>query len=286
MSPITNLHKGAALLGVFALCFLLELRYPLRKQTQPKLKRTLVNISIAGVSAILMRIIFYPAVLWLSEVTELQHWGLIPRMNLPILFQTFVSLIVLDYTFYLWHQFLHKIPFLWRFHNVHHIDLDLDTSTALRFHFGELMISTLYRSAQIFIFGINVFTLIIFETGVTAFALFHHSNLRIPLSLERLLSYLIITPRIHGIHHSIIRNETDSNFGTILTIWDRLHRTLRLNINQKEITIGVPSYRNPREQNFIQSLLAPFEKQRAWKLPDESIPERQLKRKESMLLLP
>jgi sterol desaturase/sphingolipid hydroxylase (fatty acid hydroxylase superfamily) len=116
--------------------------------------------------------------------------------------------------------------------------------------------------------------LLLFETCVTAFALFHHSNLRLPLRLESILNRLLVTPRMHGVHHSIVQEETDSNYGTILTLWDRLHRTLRLNIPQEKITIGVPSYRDPKEQTFLKSLLFPFQKQRKWALPDGSIPRR------------
>lgn len=190
--------------------------------------------------------------------------GLRHLLDLPESLCLVFSILALDWTFYYWHWLLHKTPFLWRFHNVHHVDLDLDSTTALRFHFGELMISAFYRSAQILIFGISPSTLIFFELLVTSSALIHHSNFRLPLSLENILSRLFVTPRLHGIHHSTVRDETDSNFGTILTIWDRVHSTLKTNIPQERITIGVPAYQDPRELGLWETLSLPFRKQRPW----------------------
>jgi sterol desaturase/sphingolipid hydroxylase (fatty acid hydroxylase superfamily) len=262
------------LAALLVLLSLLELRWPLRKVTQSKVRRFLINLGIAGTAALVLRLSLYPLVINISYVTESRGWGLIPWLGLTGLVQLIASLLALDYTLYLWHRLMHKLPFLWRFHNVHHIDLNMDASTALRFHFGELTLSVVYRSAQILLLGINFWTLLLFETCVTAFALFHHSNLRLPLRLESILNRLLVTPRMHGVHHSIVQEETDSNYGTILTLWDRLHRTLRLNIPQEKITIGVPSYRDPKEQTFLKSLLFPFQKQRKWALPDGSIPRR------------
>lgn len=275
MNPSSNEIRGATLITMMAACLWIENRRPLRTPTQPKARRVLVNISIAAAAALALKIAFYPIVLKISVVTETKGWGLIPRLGLPASLSTLLTLLVLDYTLYIWHRMMHKIPSLWRFHNVHHMDLDLDTSTALRFHFGELIISTLYRSMQIGLFGVNAFNLILFETCITTFAQFHHSNIRLPFRFERHLSRFIVSPRMHGIHHSIIDQETNSNFGSILTLWDRLHQTLRLNVYQKAIAIGVPSYRDPHEQTFTKLILAPFRRQRAWKLPNGVVPERQ-----------
>lgn len=254
---------------------LLEVRWPLRQVTQAKARRFMINLGLAGFAALVLRLSFFPLVLQISYITENRGWGIFPALALPSYVQIPLAILALDYTLYLWHRLLHKIPFLWRFHNVHHIDLDMDASTALRFHFGELALSSFYRSAQIVLFGIDPWTLILFETSVTAFALFHHSNLRLPLMLEAFLNRLLVTPRMHGVHHSIVQEETDSNFGTIVTFWDRLHKTLRLHIPQALITIGVPSYRDPKEQTFLRSLLIPFQRPRKWALPDGSVPMRQ-----------
>jgi sterol desaturase/sphingolipid hydroxylase (fatty acid hydroxylase superfamily) len=170
---------------------------------------------------------------------------------------------------------VHRVPWLWRFHKVHHVDLDLDASTALRFHFGEMAISTIWRAAQVRALGVSPLALSVWQTALLLSILFHHSNVELPLALERRLGRFIVTPRMHGIHHSIVREETDSNWSSGLTIWDRLHGTLRLGIPQEEITIGVPSYRDPREVVLPEVLRMPFRKQRpTWCLPDGSRPVR------------
>ncbi|MGE0633434.1 MAG: sterol desaturase family protein [Pseudobdellovibrionaceae bacterium] len=277
--------RTAVLFGMFITCLWLESRWPLRKATQPKTKRVTINLLIAVTSAVLLRLIFYPVVIKVSEMVELRSWGLLPWIGASGFLATVLAILALDYTLYIWHQLMHKMPFLWRFHNVHHIDLDLDNSTALRFHFGELALSTFYRSAQIIIIGIGVFDLILFEACVTTFAQFHHSNIRLPIRLERILGRFIITPRMHGIHHSIVREETDSNFGTIFILWDRLHRSFRVDVAQSEIIIGVPSYRDPAEQTFWRSLLIPFKRQRPWRLPDGSNPDRKATSSQNDLLI-
>jgi sterol desaturase/sphingolipid hydroxylase (fatty acid hydroxylase superfamily) len=251
-----------------------EKRSPLRKSTQPKKRRVLINLSIAIISAIALRLTFFPLVLAISEYTEKNKWGFLFHLPLHPVLKSLMAIILLDYTLYFWHIMLHKIPFLWRFHNAHHIDLDLDTSTALRFHFGELMLSTFFRSAQILIFGITPFYLILFETLVTLFAEFHHSNILLPEKFENFLNKFLVGPRMHGIHHSIIREETDSNFGAIFTFWDKIHHTIKLHISQVIITIGHPAYQSAREQTLVGVLFLPFRKQREWKYSNGKIPFR------------
>jgi len=283
LAPLGYEVRSAWVLALFIFFLWMEFRRPLRRSTQSKKKRVFINISVAATAALILRFGFYPIVVKVAETIELKNWGLLPTLGLPALIEIPLALIALDYTLYLWHQLLHKIPFLWRFHNAHHADLDMDTSTALRFHFGELILSVVYRSAQILVFGISVYNLVLFETLVTLFALFHHSNIRLPIRPERILSWFIITPRVHGIHHSIVQKETDSNFGTILTLWDRLHRSLRLDIPQKEITIGVPSHRDFSELGIGGTLLVPFKRPRSWALPNGVVPERKIEENKNIL---
>ena len=272
--PFSTSVRLATLILIFLFCLWLENKYPLRKTKHPKARRLTVNLGLATVGAIVLRISFYPIVLLISEWTFKENIGLLNYTKLSLVAQLFVSILLLDYTLYIWHRLNHKIPFLWRFHNAHHVDLDLDVSTSMRFHFGELILSTGYRSAQIILFGINPFTLILFETLTTAAAQFHHSNIKIPLRVERIINLFLVTPRMHGIHHSIVQTETDSNFSTIFSFWDRLHKSMKFCIPQDKIIIGVAAYRSLSETNFINTLVMPFTKQKAWKLPDGSIPVR------------
>ncbi len=152
-----------------------------------------------------------------------------------------VTFLILDYTNYLWHVLNHQLPMLWRFHLVHHTDPDLDVTTALRFHFGELIGFVFYRAAFVLLSGATALQVLVYEILFEAATQFHHSNWQLPYRLEKQLNKLIVTPRIHGIHHSMIREETDSNYSVIFSFWDRLHRTIKLNVPQNLIVTGVPS---------------------------------------------
>ncbi len=182
--------------------------------------------------------------------------------NAPAGVRFIVSFLLMDLTFYYWHLANHRVPFLWRFHNVHHIDPDLDVSSAFRFHFGEIAFSAVLGVLQVSLIGISAGAFFIYQMVFQAEVLFHHSNWRLPIRLERILSKVIVTPRMHGIHHSQVHRENNSNFGTIFSFWDRLHRTLGLNVAQSEIVIGVPAYSRPEDNTMASALLLPFRKQR------------------------
>ncbi len=277
--------KQSILIGMFCFCLAIESFFPLRKATQNKPKRVLINIAMAIMSTLIMKYIFFPVVLGLSIQTTRQHWGLIHFLQLSGIFAVILGFLFLDYTLYIWHFLNHKVPFFWRFHSVHHSDLDMDVSTASRFHFGELALSSFYRSLQVILFGIPPEILVGFETLVTFSAQFHHSNIKLPFQIEKLLVYFLVTPRMHGIHHSIVQKEADSNYCATLTIWDRLHRTLRLNVHQKEILIGIPQYRQAKDLTFSHCILLAFRKPKAWKLPNGTTPERRLNSQPQPLLL-
>jgi sterol desaturase/sphingolipid hydroxylase (fatty acid hydroxylase superfamily) len=186
-----------------------------------------------------------------------------------------IGFVLMDWAYYWWHYAMHAVPLLWRFHNVHHTDLDLDVTTAARFHFGEIIASVPFRVIVVVLFGIAPVTLLVFEILFESASLFHHSNWRLPLALERRLNRVIVTPRMHGIHHSIVRCETDSNWGTIFSWWDRLHRTLRVDLRQDELEIGVAPYRDERELTLTHLWAMPFRAQREWRLPDGQVPVRE-----------
>jgi sterol desaturase/sphingolipid hydroxylase (fatty acid hydroxylase superfamily) len=166
----------------------------------------------------------------------------------------------------------HKISFLWRFHNVHHIDPDLDVSTAFRFHLGEVGLSAIIRVLQVTLIGMSVETYLVYELAFTANTIFHHSNVRLPIRVERWLNLILVTPRMHGIHHSQIEQETNSNYSVVLPWWDRLHRSLRLNVPQDRIKIGVPAYARPEDNTLWSVLLLPFRCQRDYWKSEEDQP--------------
>ena len=231
---------NVALAGGAAALVCLELVRPLRRrQHEPKLRRVRRNAAIGGLGAAAVQLCEQPIVMPLARFVERRRWGLLSRLNLPAPLRTVLALAALDYTLYLWHIIVHRVPQLWRFHRVHHADVDLDASTAIRFHFGELIASVPWRAAQIVIIGVDPRTLTLWQTLTLMSVLFHHSNVRLSTRAERLLGTVFVTPRMHGIHHSREADEMASNWSSGLSLWDRLHGTLRVDVAQDDIVIGV-----------------------------------------------
>jgi len=265
INSVFDTYGAAILITLFVMLFLLESKFILRKRVQSKWKRIVINFIVSIPSFALLRILFIPLMIWLA--TQNQHWkfGLGYVLDLPPWLYVTVVFLLLDYSNYIWHILLHKLPFLWRFHLVHHTDLDLDITTAFRFHFGEMIGSVLFRGAAIILLGASPMMVLIYEIAFEAATQFHHSNMKMPFRLEKILNYIIVTPRMHGIHHSTIKKETDSNYSIIFSFWDRIHHTVRLNIHQNEIVIGVPHYADERELTIGNLLKMPFTKIRDWK---------------------
>jgi sterol desaturase/sphingolipid hydroxylase (fatty acid hydroxylase superfamily) len=255
---------GAILIfGTFGALVWLEIRYPLRRRTiESKLRRNLRNLAVATIGAISLQLAEKPIVRPLARLVEKRRLGLLKQFVLPPWLEIAFAVALLDYTLYLWHVLTHQVPFLWRFHQAHHVDLEMDASTALRFHFGELMISVPWRALQIVTIGVCPLALSIWQTALLIEIMFHHSNVELSPETERRLARFIVTPRLHGIHHSIVKDEVNSNWSSGLTIWDWLHRTLRLDVPQSAITVGVPAFLDPAEVELPEVLEMPFVRQR------------------------
>ncbi|HEX2269936.1 MAG TPA: sterol desaturase family protein [Pyrinomonadaceae bacterium] len=261
---------GSLFAGALGLLWLFERRRPLRNETEPKLKRTGRNLAVAGLAAVSLQLVERPAIQPLTKMVQERRWGLLKLLRLPVWLEATLAVILMDYTLYIWHVLMHRVPVLWRFHLPHHVDLDLDASTALRFHGGELAIATGWRALQVRLIGVSPLSLSIWQTFLLLSVVFHHSNVRLPIEIERKLNRVFVTPRMHGIHHSIVEEETNSNWSSGLTVWDWLHGTLRLDVPQDEITIGVPAYRDAKDVELVKVLEMPFVKQRpTWLLPGQ-----------------
>ena len=252
----------AAVSGTFCLLFLLERRLPLRPQTRSLAGRVVLNLIISALALGVAALVVRPAMLKALHWSGAKPFGLVHTVHWPPALEFLISFLWMDLTFYWWHVANHRIQFLWRFHNVHHIDPDLDVSTGFRFHFGEVAMSAAFRAAQVAAIGISAPAFAAYELVFQGNTLFHHSNVRLPIRLERLLNRVLVTPRMHGIHHSQIRSETNSNYGVVFPWWDRLHRTLGLNVPQAAIKIGVPGYARPEDNRVVNTLLMPFQRQR------------------------
>ena len=259
-SPFAITTAVIAIVGGFML--LAERIAPLRRAVESKLRRVVRNLSAGGVSLALMSLIQAPLLQPVGMWIVRERIGLLQLVRWPRWVETIIAILLLDYTLWWWHWANHRVAFFWRFHLVHHIDRDLDTTTALRFHFGELALSIPVRAAQMVLIGVDTETLWVWQTILFASILFHHSNVRLPLRVERILVRFIATPRMHGIHHSDRHNETNTNWSSLFSWWDYLHGTILLDVPQAEITIGVPAYAAASDVTIGKILLLPFRRQR------------------------
>jgi sterol desaturase/sphingolipid hydroxylase (fatty acid hydroxylase superfamily) len=275
--PTFETLAGGVLAAVYVALLIVETQFPLREAKRPKAKRFLVNIGLSGLALLTGSYIVVPVALALATRSAETSFGLLNMLSLPATAKFVLEFLAMDLTFYYWHRANHVFAIFWRFHNVHHVDQDLDVSTSWRFHVGEVLYSTGFRALQVYFLGLSVFTYLIYEVAFQCATLFHHSNVRLPIRLERALNKVIVTPRMHGIHHSIVKGETNSNYSVIFRWWDVLHGTLRLNIKQTDVIIGVPAYMDAQDNNLFNVLMMPFRKQREyWRQPDGKTPERRL----------
>ncbi|GAB4010167.1 sterol desaturase family protein [Spirosoma migulaei] len=264
---------GSPLLVLFfALMLFLQWRRPLRVLHFKPLRRVVRNIGFALPAFVTLRLALLPipllAARWAHDhQVGLLNW-ILPSTSIGTWVGGILGFLAFDYAYYWWHYATHNVPLLWRFHTVHHTDLDMDVSTAVRFHVGELLLSIGFRVLLILVLGISFWSAILYEVFFDTAAQFHHANWRLPRKVEQLINILFVTPRMHGIHHSIVRNEFNSNWGTLFSVWDRLHGTHRMDIPQDDVTLGVPAFREESELTIGHLFRMPFEKQRDWKLPN------------------
>ncbi len=231
-----------AMLAVFAGLLWLERRRPLREQrVRPARPRLLGNAAAGVIAALTVAAAEAPLAQRAATAVERHRLGLVPRLGLPPLPARIATLLLLDWSLYGWHVLLHRLPALWRWHRVHHADRDLDVTTALRFHAGELLWSVPWRLGQVLLIGVPRDTLALWSRLTLAEVLFHHANLRLPERADRLLGRLVTTPRLHGIHHSDRPEHQHANLSSGLTVWDALHGTLRRDVAQRAIHVGLPA---------------------------------------------
>ena len=251
-----------ALFGCALVIFLLiELAASYRKATVSKFKRWLINLSLTAFNSLVLALIFGGAPLLLAAYVSEHNLGI---LNLPALasvpywIKVLFTLVLLDFLLYVWHLLNHVVPFLWRFHRVHHTDLNMDVSTATRFHIGELSISAVIKLTLIYLLGADVLMVVIFESALVLCAQFEHSCLRISPRLEAVIWPVLVPPSMHRIHHSVKIKERNTNYGTIFSLWDRMLGTLLNDIDQQGIRIGVGGHFQEKKLNLHHLLVMPF----------------------------
>ena len=241
--------------------FVFERLHPLRTRKEPGPARVGRNVAIGLLAAATTAAGELPIVAPAQRLAERRRLGLLrwtPLRRMPRALRVVLGFVLLDYTLYLWHWLNHRVPGLWRFHAVHHVDLDLDSTTGLRFHVGELALAAGFRAAQVLLLGVDRETLSAWQQALLLSVVFHHSNLELPIEAERALQYMFVTPRMHGIHHSTRSEEMNTNYSSLLSWWDRVHRSLRLDVPQQDVTIGVAGFSEPEQVTFVRSMSLPF----------------------------
>jgi sterol desaturase/sphingolipid hydroxylase (fatty acid hydroxylase superfamily) len=262
MNPFPPWILPAVVATTYGVVFFAEMLFPLRRRVETAPRHLVRNFTMGGVSLAVMTVLQTPILVPIARIVEERQLGLVHWLDIPRPWSIVLAILLLDYTLWYWHWASHRVPFLWRFHLPHHVDRDLDASTAFRFHFGELALSVPVRGLQIALIGAEPLAVGLWQIILFVSILFHHSNIRLPAGLEAVLVRLIVTPRMHGIHHSAREGETNSNWSSILTIWDFLHRTFRLDVPDEKIVIGVPAWQQEREVTIGRVLVMPFRRRR------------------------
>ncbi len=245
-------------LGALFFFLILELINPYRPNTVSKLKRWLNNLGITIFNSLILKLLFASTLVQTCLYVTDKQIGVLNLTVVPYWVKTLATVAFMDFMLYVWHLLNHEMPFLWRFHRVHHTDLNLDVSSATRFHIGELAISAVIKISLVFFLGADMFAVLLFETLLVFTAQFQHSSLTVPRWFEKIYWVLLVPPSMHRIHHSVVIKQRDSNYGTIFSIWDRILGTLITDVEQGRIRIGVGGHYKAAKLNLHHLLVMPF----------------------------
>ncbi|MDY6838988.1 MAG: sterol desaturase family protein [Thermodesulfobacteriota bacterium] len=237
---------------------ILELFVPYRKSTVSKAKRWVHNVELTIFNTVFLQLLFAGAIVSTAAYVANREVGVLNMVSLPAWANVLVTVVFMDFMLYVWHLLNHEVPFLWRFHRVHHSDLNMDVSTATRFHIGELAISTVIKISLVFFTGAPLLGVLVFECALVLCAQFHHSSLAVPGWFEKIFWVFFVPPSMHRIHHSVVIKERNTNYGTIFSTWDRAMGTLLMDVDQTRIRIGVGAYQKPGRLDFRRLLVMPF----------------------------
>ena len=252
--------RGALAVTIFVLVATSEALFPKRPRAIGRRRRWPANLGIAAINSGLVRLLFPAAAVGIALAVEARGWGFLNRVHLPDWLSVVVAIAILDLALYAQHVAFHRVPVLWRLHRMHHADLELDATTGLRFHPIEVLLSIVIKGGVITGSGASPLAVLIFEALLNATSVFNHANLALPSTVDRLLRLLVVTPDMHRVHHSIRREETDSNFGFNVPWWDRLFATYRAQPSDGHagMTIGIPQFRDPAELRLDRMLMQPL----------------------------
>ena len=268
-------YKPIVIGMALALLWMLESIAPQFVGRHKRLSHNAHNLALGLINAAIVALGFAALVYLVCQWAQVEKFGLVhwlegmPNTRWPVWSLWMIALISFDFWMYCWHVLNHKLPLLWRFHSVHHTDRELDVSSALRFHSGEIILSAGARLAVLPLLGMSIEKLLVYELILQPVILFHHSNVRVPRLLDRALRMIIVTPWMHWVHHSDYRPETDSNYASVLSVWDRLFDTFRLRDHPEEIQLGLKGYESQQWRELSGMLASPFaSRQRSDAEPD------------------
>lgn len=241
------------------LILFLETLFPLFKDRRGRILHLTRNLGIGILNGLILSLVFAALTALMTARIQERGIGFLSLLTLPFWMEAFVALVLFDLWMYLWHRMNHRAPFLWRFHRMHHSDNQVDASTALRFHTGELIFSSILRLVLIIpILGLSLEQLLLYETLLQPIILFHHSNIALPETIDRFLRMVIVTPNMHRVHHSVENPETNSNYSSIFSFWDRMGNSFRRRNDPLTLRYGLPDFPEPRWQSVIGMLKTPL----------------------------
>lgn len=254
------LIRMAFFLGILLAMAIWEVAAPRRRREIPRLLRWSSNLGVVVIDTLLVRLTFPIVAVGLALLSQERGWGLFNVFDVPFWLAFLVSVLALDLAIYLQHVMFHAVPALWRLHRMHHADLEFDVTTGLRFHPVEILLSMGIKFAVVAALGPPAVAVLVFEVLLNATAMFNHSNIRIPVAVDRLLRLIVVTPDMHRVHHSIHPSETNSNFGFNLPWWDRLLGTYRPQPRDghEAMTIGIEQFRTRRDLWLDRMLIQPL----------------------------
>lgn len=255
--PAEALLKPAAAAVALAVLWFAEAVAPLVERRE-RARHRAANLALAALNAVVGAALFAAATLWVTERARAAGFGLLHWWDGPPLAETAVGLLLFDGWMYLWHRLNHAVPALWRFHAVHHADGELDATSGLRFHTGEIVLSSVARLAVLPLLGLGVAQVLAYEAVLLPVILFHHANIRLSTRVDRALRTIVVTPGMHWVHHSPDRHETDSNFASVLSVWDRLFGTFRRRAPGAAVEVGLRGWADDEWRTLRGMLAAPF----------------------------
>ncbi len=251
-----NLVTGALVAAELGLLLVAEDRSPLRRTRESRSTRLFRNGVLGGIAVAATGLLEVPLAMRVAAAVDRRGWGLLPRLGFSRPVRTVAALALLDYGMYGWHAAMHRVPALWRLHLVHHVDRDLDVTTALRIHAVEIALSVAVRVAQVVTLGVTPREFALWQRLFACSVLFHHANLQLPATVERVVGVVVVTPRRHGIHHLARRDAQHGNWSSGLVLWDWLHGTLRQGDPAGDV--GVPAYWDEADVALGRMLALPF----------------------------